>query len=68
MQLLGDKVMKAARHTSPRRPLWSGPAAGVLVVLAGAALVAIGLLLLGVRDAGGLPGTVLPVAAGSLAS
>ncbi len=60
--------MKAARQTSLRRPLWSGPAAGVLVALAGAALVAMALLLLGVREAGGLPGTVLPVATGSFAS
>ena len=43
--------MKAVRHTSLRRQLWSGPAAGVLVALAGAALVAIGMLLLGAREA-----------------
>jgi hypothetical protein len=57
-----------ARQMSLRRAVWSGPAAGVLVALAGAALVAIGLLLVGVREAGGMPGAVLPVAAGALAS
>jgi len=45
--------MIAAKPKSPHRPLWSGPAAGVLVAVAGAALVAIGLLLVGVREANG---------------
>jgi len=45
--------MTAAKPKSPLRPLWSGPAAGVLVAIAGAALVAIGLLLVGVREANG---------------
>lgn len=43
--------MTSAKPKSPRRPLWSGPAAGVLVALAGAVVVAIGLLLVGVREA-----------------
>ena len=60
--------MKAARQMSLRRTVWSGPAAGVMVAIAGAALVAIGLLLVGVREAGGMPGAVLPVASGALAS
>jgi hypothetical protein len=45
--------MTAVKPTSPHRPLWSGPAAGVLVALAGAALVVIALLLVGVREASG---------------
>jgi hypothetical protein len=46
----GTKAMKAARDTTPFRPVLSGPAAAVLVALAGAALVALGLLLVGVRE------------------
>jgi len=60
--------MKAARQMPLRRAVWSGPAAGVMVAIAGAVLVAIGLLLVGVREAGVVPGAVLPVAAGPLAS
>jgi hypothetical protein len=39
--------MHAATDPSPLRSGWSGPAAAVLVALAGAALVALGLLLVG---------------------
>jgi hypothetical protein len=42
--------MKAARDASSPCPVLSGPAAAVLVALAGAALVAIGLLLVGARE------------------
>ncbi len=42
--------MKVASDSSPSHPLLTGPAAAVAVALVGAALVAIGLLLLGVRD------------------
>ena len=43
----GINAMHAATDTSPLRSGWSGPAAAVLVALAGAALVAVGLLLVG---------------------
>lgn len=46
----GPHVMKAASESSSHPPDLSGPAAAVLVALAGAALVAVGLLLVGVRD------------------
>jgi hypothetical protein len=48
---MGMKAMNAADEPRLPRPLLSGPAAAVLVALAGAALVAIGLLLVGVREA-----------------
>jgi hypothetical protein len=41
--------MKAA-ETSPSASNFSSPAAAILVALAGAALVAVGLLLIGVHD------------------
>jgi hypothetical protein len=47
----GTTTMIAASDPIPTRQLLSGPAAAVLVALAGAALVAIGLLLVGVREA-----------------
>jgi hypothetical protein len=47
----GTTAMNAASDPISSRPLLSGPAAAVLVALAGAALVAIGLLLVGVREA-----------------
>lgn len=46
----GANEMKALEETSPLPPNLSGPAAAVLVALAGAAVVAAGLLLLGVRE------------------
>jgi hypothetical protein len=42
--------MKVASESSPFQPLLSGPAAAVAVAVVGAALVAIGLLLVGVRE------------------
>ncbi len=48
---MGTTDMNAASDPSLPRPLLSGPAAAVLVALVGAALVVIGLLLVGVRDA-----------------
>jgi hypothetical protein len=47
----GPNAMKAASESSSLPPDLSGPAAAVLVALAGAALVAVGLLLVGVREA-----------------
>ncbi|HEY7669078.1 MAG TPA: hypothetical protein VH852_00430 [Hyphomicrobium sp.] len=48
---MGMTVMKAASSDpSLPRPLLSGPAAAVLVALAGAALVVLGLLLVGARE------------------
>ncbi len=65
----GTTAMKAARDASPSRPALSGPAAAVLVALAGAALVAIGLLLVGVRGASvGQWTPALPAVSGAMAS
>ncbi len=47
----GKTVMKAASESSPLPPALSGPAAAVLVALVGAALVAVGLFLVGAREA-----------------
>ncbi len=48
---MGKTAMKSVTtNASPSRPALSGPAAAVLVALAGAALVAIGLILVGTRD------------------
>lgn len=44
---LGAKAMKALSDTDPLSPDLSGPASAILVALAGAAIVAAGLLLLG---------------------
>jgi hypothetical protein len=46
----GSDAMKAASEPSPLPPILSGPAAAVLVALAGAGLVALGLLLVGARE------------------
>jgi hypothetical protein len=46
----GINAMHAATDPAPLRSGWSGPTAAVLVALAGAALVAIGLLLVGTRE------------------
>lgn len=42
--------MRALENPSELPPILSGPAAAVLVALAGAAVVAAGLLLVGVRE------------------
>ena len=42
--------MRALEDPSPLPPILSGPAAAVMVALAGAAVVAAGLLLVGVRE------------------
>ena len=52
----GSEVMKVASDKLEIEPVFqlrdfSGPAAAVLITLAGAALVAVGLLLVGTRDA-----------------
>jgi hypothetical protein len=44
---LGDMAMKASSDAEPLSPDLSGPASAILVALAGAAIVAAGLLLLG---------------------
>jgi hypothetical protein len=65
----GTNAMKAASDPSSLPPHLSGPAAAVLVALAGAALVAVGLLLVGVREVkvGQWP-PALPVVSGAMAS
>lgn len=61
----GSNAMKAVSDPLPHARDLSGPAAAVLVALAGAALVAAGLLLVGLRDEVkvGVRLTGLPVAA-----
>ncbi len=57
---LEPNAMKAASDILSPAPVLGGPAAAVLVAVAGAALVAIGLLLVGVR--GGDVGQWVPTA------
>lgn len=57
----GSRTMKVASEHLPHARDLSGPAAAILVALAGAGLVALGLLLVGTRDVSRLgftaPGT-----------
>jgi len=63
----GSNDMKAASRDFSERPRdLSGPAAAVLVALAGAALVAVGLLLVGSRDDARVGLWVPPVSAVAL--
>ena len=48
----GPNAMKACSCSSSLPSVFGGPAAAVLIALAGAALVAIGLILVGVREVG----------------